>query len=601
MLNQESLVDDITRRAQDGTLSEAHGRARELYRILEVLSRRNRKNVLLVGYTGVGKRRIVEGLALAGMQGETEELLGEFRIVELNLALLVQGSEQHEKALASLIKHLRQTRDIILFIPDIDLILGPNSAELGETNLGTLLRPTLIRGDITCIGATTPGRYRELIEPDSAARRAFEAVEIQPMTEAQAYDVICAVRPEIEAHHHVEISDETIRAAVVLSERYIKHHFLPGKAIDVLDRASSRYRLKKLAKERKPELVDDASLVMLKDRVSPHDVRKAIENVVGFEIRASYAPKYWEDITASFRRRMTGQSAAINEGIHALRKAFDSLSDSSGPKCVLLLVGPARSGKQFWAETLAEVHLGRSDRCFEIDLGTATESNLVELLETAAGWGIDAPSRSDSTGMTNLPESVIYVTGIDAPSREASERFRRILEGTVLRSDGRPISLHNCIVVIASEKEAALPNRDEYKDSPKSWRVGLRQQYPPEILNRVDAIIPLFPLELRHHYAIMHNDVNVLRRNLARSGITIVVQRDAYEHLSEEVRERGGGVVELRKALFSKLIRPIERLIEDGATRANGAVRVDLRDNELVCEFDAVNVDSKRPPEDIAD
>lgn len=586
MLNQESLIDDITRKAQDGFLAEAYGRDRETYAIMEILSRRNRNNVLLVGFTGVGKRRIIEGLALAGMRGETEGLLGEFRIVELNLSLLAQGGDQHEKALASLVKHLRQTRDIILFVQDIDLVLGPNAVELGDSSIASLLRPTLLRGDITCIGATTPGRYKEVIEPDLAARRAFEVVNIEPMTEVQAYDVIKAIRPEIEIHHDVELSDETIRAAVILSERYIKHLFLPGKAIDVLDRASSRYRLKRLAKERKPELVDDASLVMLKDRVSPHDVRKAIEKLVGFEIRASYAPEYWDELAASFRRKMTGQNAAVSQGIGALRKAFDALSETGGAKCVLLLIGPPNSGKRYWAETLAEFHLGRKERCFDVDLATVTEETLLDTLESAAGWGIEGGPRQDSTGLVHLPDSILYVRGIEDAPPGALDHLRRVLKDAVTTRDGRRLSLHNCVVLIASEKPEALPEREEYKQAPKSWHVGLRQLYPPEILNRVDGIVPFFPLEFRHHHTIMRNDVNALRRKLSKQGITVVVHRRAYETLSEKARDSGAGVQDLRKELYSQLIRPVEELTDSASTSMTDSVRVDLVDDTISCRLE---------------
>lgn len=582
MLNQESLIDDITRRAHDGLLAEAYGRDREMFAIMEVLSRRNRKNVILTGYSGVGKRRIVEGLALLGMQGETQGLLGEIRVVELNLSLLAQGAEQHAKALAGLIKHLRQTRDIVLFIPDIDLVLDPGDTGLGDSSLSTLLRPTLLRGDITCIGAMTPGRYREVVEEDSVARRAFEVIHIAPMTESQAYEVITAIRPEIETHHNVEIADETVRAAVILSERYIKHQFLPGKAIDILDRASSRYRLKKLAKDRKPELVDDASLVLLKDRVSPHDVRKAVEKLVGFEIRASYSAEYWDEMAATFRRRMTGQKAAIAEGVAALRTAFDQLRETSGPKCVLLLVGSEHSGKHYWASILAEYHLGHGHAVVEVDIDTDSDECIAQALGRKGGKAGESGLHTDSAGMA-VPEMVVLVKGIDTASGSGMERLRQLLDGPSPGSGRVDLSLQNGIVLLVSEKAESLPQRVEYSDSPKSWRVGLRQLYPPDILNRVNAIVPFFPLEFRHHHAIMRNDVNALRRRLSKRGVTVIVHRRTYQKLSEQCT---GGVDELRRTLYSELIRPVEELTEAPEGARARSVQVDIEEGSIVCRLE---------------
>ncbi len=582
MLNQESLIDDITRRAQEGLLSEAYGRTREMYTIFEILARRNRSNVLLVGDAGVGKRRIVEGLALSGVRGEAEEVLGEYRVVELNLAMLAQGGDQHDKALGSLVKHLRQTRDIILFIPDIDIVLAPETGELSDTNLGRLLRPTLVRGEITCIGATTPERYQHLATHDPATNRSFEKVDIRPMTEAQAYDVICAIRPEIESHHAVEIADETVRAAVILSERYVKNQFLPGKAIDILDRASSRYRLKKLAKIRQPELVDEASLVNLREQVSPHDVRKAIENVTGVEIRAGLGKGYWDDLASAMRRKIMGQSAAIREGSAAIQKTYDALSDTPGPKCAMLFVGPRGCGKKYWAETIAESHLGSKDRYIEVDARTATDSSLAETLQEVADRGIDSGSGDAIAGMLRLPESILFVRGGEDRSTATVNRIRSILSGTVrVGPGGRQASLHNCIVLIAAEHDDALPERAPYKTSPKSWRVGLRQAFAPEILNKVDAIVPFFALEFRHFHTVMRADVNELRKRLSRKGVTVIVHRRAYELLAEGVRDAGEGIPALRKAVFGKMIRPIERLLEDSEVTGHPSIRVDSEDGRI--------------------
>ena len=219
MLNEDSLTRDITKLAEDGDLEPTYGRVKEIFAVFEILARTKSKNVVLVGHDGVGKRRIAEGIALAGVQGESQGLLDDFRLVELDLGVLATSAGDTTDALRTLLKHLRLNRDLLLFIDDVHLVMQPQSTELGEADFPQILKPALARGDITCIGATTPDKFRQYLQSDAAIKKQFEVIHVEPMSEAATFDVLTKLQPTIESHHNLKISEKALRAAVLLTEK----------------------------------------------------------------------------------------------------------------------------------------------------------------------------------------------------------------------------------------------------------------------------------------------------------------------------------------------------------------------------------------------
>ncbi|MBM3289377.1 MAG: ATP-dependent Clp protease ATP-binding subunit, partial [Candidatus Hydrogenedentes bacterium] len=295
----DSLTRDLTQAAALGALEPAIGRDRDIVSIAEILSRKTKNNVILVGEAGVGKTRIVEGLALAAFRGRGAGVLAGFKFLELNMAALMAGTQYRgafEEKLLGLLEELRREPKSVLFIDEVHLIMGAGTVEGGTTDLANLLKPALARGELRCIGATTLQEYRKFIEKDPAIERRFQMLRIEELSAAATWEVLGHLRPGLQNHHGVQISGKAMHAAIALSQRYMPNRQLPDKAIDVLDQACARYRLKAVAAKSMPNAFDSDLDTPLAEKVTPHDVRKVVSRMTGIPI---------EEITQEERVRLT--------------------------------------------------------------------------------------------------------------------------------------------------------------------------------------------------------------------------------------------------------------------------------------------------------
>lgn len=580
MLNEDSLTRDITQLAEDGDIEPTYGRVKEIFAVFEILARTKSRNVVLVGHDGVGKRRIAEGIALAGVQGESQGLLDDFRLLELDLAVLATGAADGASALRTLLKHLRLNRDILLFIDDVHLVMQAESTELGEADFPLILKPALARGDIVCIGATTPDKFRQFMQTDPAIRKQFEVIHVEPMSEAATFDVLTKLQPTIESHHNLKISEKALRAAVLLTEQYLTDQYLPGKAIEVVDQACARYRYKSVAGKNHPGLIEDASLFMLKEEVTPHDVRKVVQNMASVSMQQLTLQDSWSDIENRIKTNIFGQDFAVSKTISRLRQAHEALSDTHRPEAILLFLGPHGVGKQCLAELLAEVIFGSSDNMLSFDMAVFDEGDFCAAL---LGEEITESDIDDSAKTPYFPNKVLFFKNIEDADSKTFEYLVPILEeGRVETRHGREIVLKNAVVVFAAISDEKTLDIEEIQSNFDQWIVGLRQIFRPTFFNQIDEVVPFFPLEYKHLQAIMRHQINGLRSELEERRVHVGMHRAAYRLLAKKGYSKDSGVGALKTYVEDVVIEPIRDMVNTQRLSGDAEIHVLIRDGNIV-------------------
>ena len=583
MLNAESPFIDLFQEADQGRVEEAFGRKKEVFSIAEILSRRKACNVLLVGNPGVGRGTIVKGLALAGSRNELEGLLDNVRIVELSLGIYGTSPDRFQKGFESLLAHLRQSRETILFIRDFHLLVDSGGGQLGCEQLCATLLPSLLTGRISCITTTTPECYANLLETEPSICAAFEVVNIDPMSEEEAFEALRSLRQNMEQYHGIVMSDEALRTAIVLSERYIRETYLPGKAIDVLDRSCSHYRYVNVASTKNPDLLGDASLASHGDRLSSRNVRRTLEAMIGIEIHEAFGPEYCKKLIRDLQRRIVGQSSAVLEIVAALERTHSELAKSMRPKCIVLVVGPEKSGKHYFCKLLAN-SLWKKDNCLIlIDAQDFDADAVADTLLEIAKSHPEAITSDDTNTPVLVPGALLYITNTDGAQLNDVARLIRFIEkGEIAHRNGTALLLKECLVVFESRNPDAFIERREYRENPDQWRVGLRQVLEPAIMNMVTDSVPFFSLKMNHYSRIMDKDLQSLKQSLGKDGIKIHVEDEVYDSIVREVDEAGGGVVELRTIFNREVIVPVEELLRDGSISDSGSLIVHSFDGDVV-------------------
>ncbi len=607
MLNQDSLTRDLTRLAESGELEPAYQREGEILSILEVLARHKAKNALLVGHSGVGKNRIVEGLAVSGVRGETEGLLENFRMLELDLGILSSGAANWEKKLLDLIKYLRQTRDIILFIDNVHAIFEPGSTVAGAMDFKGSLRPALARGDFSCVAATTPANYQKLLTIDPLTMRNFEVLYIEPMTEAATYEVLSKLKPGIEDHHRLRIGDQALHAAVTLTEQFLLDQYLPGKAIEVLDQACARYRYKTVARKTNPNLVDDKSMVMIAEEVSAHDVRKVVQRLSAASLQKLDTQDRWKGVAKRLSAEVIGQEFAAKKVVEALRRASESLRGTHRPDAIMLFLGPRGVGKKYMAERLsAELH-GDPANLLVFDMTMFTAELFMNRL-----LGIpDSENGSDGALVDARPKTMDRVLVFDQIEQAESSCFDILApaleRGRVTDAHGREVMIKNATIIFTSTAESEFLPPSESQLNYNEWLVGLRQIFRPQFFNLVDVVVPFFPLEPGHVREIIRLPINELRRKLASRDISITMHQSAYDYLAAKGFSEERGATKLREKVERRVIVPLKHILKTKNLKRGSTIHVRVEEGRIafragrpkseVRRLENTN-DAPTPPED---
>ncbi len=618
--NEELMVDqysrDLTAYAREGRLDPVIGRLDEIQRVIQILSRRTKNNPCLIGEPGVGKTAIAEGLAQRIVNGNVPETIKDKRVLTLDISGMVAGSKyrgEFEERIKRVISEVSGDGNILLFIDEIHTIIGAGGAE-GAIDASNILKPSLARGELQIIGATTIDEYRKYIEKDAALERRFQPVMVEEPSEEEAIEIMKGLRPIYERHHHVEITDGALTASVRLAARYINDRFLPDKAIDLIDEAASKVRLstytsspevkeiqarihdlesekeeaiKSEAYERASEIKKEQKA--LNDRLiylnsEWEKQRGGIHLVVGenevADIVASWTKipvrKLEEEETERLRKleeilhqRVIGQSEAVSAVAKAIRRGRVGLKDPKRPIGSFLFLGPTGVGKTELSKALAEAMFGREEAMIRVDMSEYMEKHSVsKLIGSPPGYvGYDEGGQLSEKIRRN-PYSVLLFDEIEKAHPDVFNILLQVLDdGHITDSRGRRVDFKNTVIIMTSNAgaaEIAQPKKlgfsvgDTTESDYQAMRSGvmdeIRRLFKPEFLNRIDEIMVFHPLEKAEVRQIADIMLGAIRDRIASQlKVTVLISDEVRDHLADAGYDPNYGARPLRRAIQNEV------------------------------------------------
>lgn len=635
---------DLTDMARQGKLDPVIGRDSEIERVIQVLSRRTKNNPVLIGEPGVGKTAIAEGLAQKIIAGDVPEVLKRRRVVTLDMGSMVAGSKyrgEFEERLKKVMDEIREAGDVILFIDEMHTLIGAGAAE-GAIDAANILKPALARGELQCIGATTLDEYRKHVEKDAALERRFQPITVGEPTREETVAILEGLRDRYEAHHRVKIADEAIKAAVTLSDRYITDRFLPDKAIDLVDEAASRVRLKTTISP--PDLKDLEEQVMTLQKekeaaIQNEEFEKAAqlrdkeqtlrgeldaqtknwqnrrgmeEPVVGAEAIAEVVSS-WTGVPVTklaegetqrllkmeevLHQRVVGQDEAIRAVSMAVRRARAGLKDPKRPIGSFIFLGPTGVGKTELARALAEALFGDENAMIRLDMSEYSERHTTARLVGAPPGYVGYEEGGQLTEkVRRKPYSVILLDEIEKAHPEVFNTLLQLLEdGRLTDGKGRTVDFRNTVVIMTSNVGANLIERqssvgfrthdDEEKssyDAMKERVTGeLRRTFRPEFLNRLDEVIVFHALSRDQIKAIVDLMLDSLREQLKEKDIVLEVSDEAKEFLVKEGYDPTFGARPLRRAIQRYIENPLADEILKGRFETARSIRVSVENGAV--------------------
>ncbi len=580
------MTRDLMEEARRGNLQVATGRDNEMFEILQIISRKTKNNVMLVGEAGVGKTQIVEGLALQLAREGKALGLPDFRILELNVAALMTGTQYRgafEEKVLALIDEVKRSENCVLFIDEVHLIMGAGASDGDGMDLANLLKPELARGEFRCIGATTLQEFRKFVERDAAIERRFQMVRVEELSPEASLEVLKRLRVTLEKHHDVHIRRRTLQAAIDLTVRYMPNRNLPDKAIDVLDQACARHRLRSLMMKKRASHFDSDPDGSSERSVTPHSVRKVISQVTAIPLEQLTAEerKYLGNIEQIIKQQLIGQDEAVSRSVSAVKKSRAGLSDPNRPDATMLFLGPTGVGKTQLAKLLARYLFGSSNHLIAFDMSEYSEEHSVSKLIGAPAGYVGHEEEGVLTGaVKNAPFSILLFDEIEKAHSRIFDLFLPIFdEGRLRDARGREVDFKNCIIIITSNIGADLLYHADSAVSQDALVDALRAHFRPEFVNRIDQIVPFYPLLAEDIRQILRLEVNALRRRLRDQNIGIRMYQRAYEYIAQEGYSPQFGARELRRAVDRLVATPISERIIDGAFQSGDMVDVLLDDD----------------------
>lgn len=635
---------DLTELAKQGKIDPVIGREKEINRVIQILSRRNKNNPCLIGEPGVGKTAIAEGLALKIVQDEVPELLKNKKIVALDLTSMVSGTKYRgdfEERIKKAMDEVKAAKDVILFIDEVHTIMGAGAAE-GAVDAANILKPSLARGELQVIGATTIDEYRKNIEKDAALERRFQPVTVGEPTEEEAVEILRGLRDKYEAHHKVKITDEAIESAVKMSSRYIADRYLPDKAIDLIDEAASIVRLnaqtipqnlkdmedeiKRLEQEKQSAVTsqDFESAAKLRDKQNNlkkllADEKEKWKNVSSHEVKSvttdeiASVVSQWTGIPVNqltkeeserllnmekiLHERIVGQDKAVSSIARAIRRGRVGLKNPKRPIGSFIFLGPTGVGKTELCKTLAEAMFGDENAIIKLDMSEYMEKHTVsKLIGSPPGYvGFDEGGQLTEK-VRRHPYSVVLFDEIEKAHPDVFNMLLQILEDGVLTdSQGRKVSFKNCIIIMTSNVGAdkitdpklamGFNHSEDGKDSAKTIEElvmpDLKRTFKPEFLNRLDEIIVFNQLEKDDIKEIARRMLKTLIKRVKDMDIDIEFTDEAVSALADEGFDKTYGARPLRRAIQSKIEDRLSELILDGTVKPNAKCTVDYKDGEF--------------------
>ncbi len=635
---------NLTRQASEGKLDPVIGRTQEIERVMQILSRRTKNNPVLIGEPGVGKTAVVEGLAQSISRDEVPEILRDKQLYTLDLAALVAGSKyrgEFEERLKKVMKEIRERGDIILFVDEMHTLVGAGAAE-GAIDAASIIKPSLARGELQTIGATTLDEYRKYVEKDPALERRFQPILVGEPSVEETIEILLGLRDRYEAHHRVSITDAAIDAAAHLADRYISDRFLPDKAIDLIDEAGSKMRIKMMTAppsikevedklkrvraekeaaieaqefEKAAALRDSEKQVLAEKRVEEEawlkpDNRRVVEvteseiaEVVSMWTGVPVANLTEEETTkllrmeASLHERIVGQDEAVVAVSKAIRRTRAGLKDPKRPAGSFIFLGPSGVGKTELSKALAAFLFGSEDALIQLDMSEYMEKHTVSRLIGSPPGYVGFEEGGQLTELVRRrPYSVILFDEIEKAHPDVFNVLLQILEeGRLTDAQGRKVDFKNSIIIMTSN----LGARDIAKGKTLGFTMEsdsgaipyealkervtgeLKKVFRPEFLNRIDEVIVFHDLAREEIEQIVDLMISHLRDHLSHHGIGLVLSPAAREFLAREGYDPTMGARPLRRAIQRRLEDPLSEQILAGQWRVGDVIDVAVTEDGL--------------------
>ncbi|MCK6439027.1 MAG: ATP-dependent Clp protease ATP-binding subunit, partial [Planctomycetes bacterium] len=635
---------DLTERAREGDLDPVIGRAQEIERVVQVLCRRTKNNPVLIGEPGVGKTAIVEGLAQRIINGEIPEILREKRLVVLDLAMMVAGTKyrgQFEERIKAVMTEVRRAKNVILFIDELHTLVGAGGAE-GAIDASNVMKPALSRGEIQVIGATTLDEYRKHIEKDGALERRFQQVRVEPPNVEDAIKILRGLKGRYEAHHKIRYTDEALLASVELSDRYMPGRFLPDKAIDVMDEAGSRMRLRNMVKppdlteldkqvedlerEKDQAIADQEYEMAAKLRDQAMKLRKEKEqkqrewreelNVVTGTVDDEVICETVSSMTGipltridqqeserllkmegELHRSVVSQEEAIKQISRAVRRSRSGLKDPKRPIASFLFVGPTGVGKTLLCKALAKFMFGTEDALVSIDMSEYMEKfNVSRLVGAPPGYVGYEEGGQLTEKIRRRPYAVVLLDEIEKAHPDVYNLLLQIMEeGRLTDSFGRVVDFKNVVLIMTSNVGASIIKNQaglgfrklDAESSYESMRDALMQEierhFKPEFINRLDDIIIFRQLVNDDMKLIFDIEINKLVKRMGEKHIELSVTDQAKEWVlgSKLVKDTEFGARPLRRAIERHIENELSERVLSGDFEGKNGCKVRVKDGAL--------------------
>ena len=639
----DGLARDLTQVAREGSLDPVIGRSDEITRVIEVLSRRTKNNPVLIGEPGVGKTAIAEGLAQQIVNNEIPETLRDKRVMVLDMGTVVAGTKyrgEFEDRLKKVMDEIRQAGNVILFIDELHTLIGAGGAE-GAIDASNILKPSLARGELQCIGATTLDEYRKYIEKDAALERRFQPIQVDEPTVEESIEIIKGLRDRYEAHHRVKITDEAIVAAAKMSDRYISDRFLPDKAIDLIDEAGSKVRLRsyttppdlkelearlEAARSEKNEAVQSqefekaASLrdaeQKLKDEldqtkkkwkekqgkeeseVTVEDIAKVVSMWTGVPVSrlAQTESDKLLNLEQILHSRVIGQDEAVTSISKAIRRARAGLKDPKRPIGSFIFLGPTGVGKTELAKALAESMFGDEDAMIRIDMSEYMERHTTSrLVGSPPGYVGYEEGGQLTEKVRRKPYSVVLLDEIEKAHPEVFNILLQVLEdGHLTDSKGRRVDFRNTVIIMTSNVGAQElkynkyvgfnleDSKTDYKDMKGKMLAELKKAFRPEFLNRVDDMIVFHSLEKNDLRKIVELMTQQLTDRLKEQDIDLELTEAALDKIAKEGYDPEYGARPLRRSLQKHVEDRLSEELLKGTAIAGQKIIFDVQGDEFI-------------------
>ncbi|MEC2057918.1 ATP-dependent Clp protease ATP-binding subunit [Peribacillus psychrosaccharolyticus] len=650
----DSLARDLTAIAREGSLDPVIGRGKEIQRVIEVLSRRTKNNPVLIGEPGVGKTAIAEGLAQQIINNEVPEILRDKRVMTLDMGTVVAGTKyrgEFEDRLKKVMDEIRQAGNIILFIDELHTLIGAGGAE-GAIDASNILKPSLARGELQCIGATTLDEYRKYIEKDAALERRFQPITVNEPTIDESIQILKGLRDRYEAHHRVSITDEAIDAAVKMSDRYISDRFLPDKAIDLIDEAGSKVRLRsyttppnlkelelKLDEVRKEkdssvqsqefekaaslrdteqrlrEQLDETKKVWKEKQgqenseVTVEDIAHVVSSWTGVPVTrlAQTESDKLLNMEAILHDRVIGQDEAVKAVSKAVRRSRAGLKDPKRPTGSFIFLGPTGVGKTELARALAESIFGDENAMIRIDMSEYMEKHSTSrLVGSPPGYVGYEEGGQLTEKVRRKPYSVVLLDEIEKAHPDVFNILLQVLEdGRLTDSKGRTVDFRNTLLIMTSNVGASALRMNKYvgfavqseangySDMKGKVMEELKRAFRPEFLNRIDETIVFHSLEKKHLKEIVSLMTNQLTERLKEQDIFLELTDKAKEKIADEGYNPEYGARPIRRAIQKHVEDYLSEELLKGTIVKGKKIIMDVENGEFTIK-DGETVDTSK-------